>query len=205
METHAARNVLRTVSSTCDCRRRAEQRCGSVRSWGHIILWRPTMHGQAIARGAEATGCSSASRWIRYAVAPSGQCLVPTASGAPAGERTPRGAAQEEKPNGTNRLSVQHDLWPQPGGRAASFCPSPLSRGDHGRPVGQVLLVLDENMAGVMLVQTLEERALHKQVEELPACNSVIGLGGGQALDVAKYVGLVPPDPLVSGADGDER
>jgi glycerol dehydrogenase-like iron-containing ADH family enzyme len=54
----------------------------------------------------------------------------------------------------------------------------------------------DENVAGVCLVQTLEHRALRKQVEELPTCNSVIGLGGGQALDVAKYVSWSRRIPL---------
>jgi glycerol dehydrogenase-like iron-containing ADH family enzyme len=46
----------------------------------------------------------------------------------------------------------------------------------------------DRHMAGVHFVRTLEHRQLEDELERLPACNSVIGLGGGQALDVAKYV-----------------
>jgi glycerol-1-phosphate dehydrogenase [NAD(P)+] len=46
----------------------------------------------------------------------------------------------------------------------------------------------DSGLAGVHLVDTLELEELARQVEGLPACSSVIGLGGGQAVDVAKYV-----------------
>jgi glycerol dehydrogenase-like iron-containing ADH family enzyme len=48
--------------------------------------------------------------------------------------------------------------------------------------------LFDDNMAGVHLVKSLEHRALEEQVAVLPACSSVVGLGGGQALDVAKYI-----------------
>jgi glycerol-1-phosphate dehydrogenase [NAD(P)+] len=49
--------------------------------------------------------------------------------------------------------------------------------------------VLDgPGMAGLHLVQTLELDELEGLVGELPACASVIGLGGGQAVDVAKFV-----------------
>jgi glycerol dehydrogenase-like iron-containing ADH family enzyme len=46
----------------------------------------------------------------------------------------------------------------------------------------------DRHMAGVHFVRTLEHRQLEDELERMPHCNSVIGLGGGQALDVAKYV-----------------
>jgi glycerol-1-phosphate dehydrogenase [NAD(P)+] len=43
-------------------------------------------------------------------------------------------------------------------------------------------------MAGVHHVQTLDVDELASVVDQLPACASVIGLGGGQAVDVAKFV-----------------
>jgi glycerol dehydrogenase-like iron-containing ADH family enzyme len=46
----------------------------------------------------------------------------------------------------------------------------------------------DDGLAGVHLVRTLDVEALESAVERLPACASVIGLGGGQAIDVAKFV-----------------
>ena len=46
----------------------------------------------------------------------------------------------------------------------------------------------DDAMAAVHFVHTLEHRQLEPEIAQLPACSSVIGLGGGQALDVAKYV-----------------
>jgi glycerol-1-phosphate dehydrogenase [NAD(P)+] len=45
-----------------------------------------------------------------------------------------------------------------------------------------------DGLVGPHLVSTLERGELERIVEALPACESVIGLGGGQALDVAKYV-----------------
>jgi glycerol dehydrogenase-like iron-containing ADH family enzyme len=46
----------------------------------------------------------------------------------------------------------------------------------------------DSRLAGVHLVDTLELTELDKLLEQLPHCESVIGLGGGQAVDVAKYI-----------------
>jgi glycerol-1-phosphate dehydrogenase [NAD(P)+] len=43
-------------------------------------------------------------------------------------------------------------------------------------------------MAGVHLVSTLELAELEGLLDGLPACASVIGLGGGQAVDVAKFI-----------------
>jgi glycerol-1-phosphate dehydrogenase [NAD(P)+] len=45
-----------------------------------------------------------------------------------------------------------------------------------------------EGSAGVHLVETLDVDALGGIVDALPAASSVIGLGGGQAIDVAKFV-----------------
>jgi glycerol-1-phosphate dehydrogenase [NAD(P)+] len=43
-------------------------------------------------------------------------------------------------------------------------------------------------LAGVHLVRTLESDALEALLDELPTSGSVIGLGGGQAIDVAKFI-----------------
>ena len=45
-----------------------------------------------------------------------------------------------------------------------------------------------DGFAGVHLVRTLDVNELGSIVDELPVCSSVIGLGGGQAIDVAKFV-----------------
>lgn len=46
----------------------------------------------------------------------------------------------------------------------------------------------DGGLAAVHLVQTLEVSELEVAVDALPAAGSVIGLGGGQAIDVAKFI-----------------
>jgi glycerol dehydrogenase-like iron-containing ADH family enzyme len=46
----------------------------------------------------------------------------------------------------------------------------------------------DGGLVGPLLVTDLERSALEAIVDGLPPCEAVIGLGGGQALDVAKYV-----------------
>lgn len=45
----------------------------------------------------------------------------------------------------------------------------------------------DDNLAGPYLVSTIDGDELKEEVGKLPPCNCIIGLGGGQALDVAKY------------------
>lgn len=46
----------------------------------------------------------------------------------------------------------------------------------------------DDNMAGVHIVTTIDGDELEAELANLPQTNSVIGLGGGQALDTAKYI-----------------
>ena len=45
----------------------------------------------------------------------------------------------------------------------------------------------DDKLAGPYLVSTIDGDELKDKVLKLPPCRSIIGLGGGQALDVAKY------------------
>lgn len=47
---------------------------------------------------------------------------------------------------------------------------------------------LSDGLGALHLVETLERDALDQIVEELPAVDAVIGVGGGRAVDVAKYV-----------------
>jgi glycerol dehydrogenase-like iron-containing ADH family enzyme len=76
---------------------------------------------------------------------------------------------------------TMEDLWP-------TFAPA----FDEARPCGP--------MTGVHFVRTLEERELESGLGQLlagrPSPSSVIGLGGGQALDVAKYVAWTRRLPL---------
>ena len=46
----------------------------------------------------------------------------------------------------------------------------------------------DDGLAAVHLVETLEVDELETVVDALPQARSVIGLGGGQAIDVAKFI-----------------
>ena len=55
---------------------------------------------------------------------------------------------------------------------------------------------LNGHLAGVHLVQSLELADLERAAESLPACAAVIGLGGGQALDVAKFLAWTRRLPL---------
>ncbi len=45
----------------------------------------------------------------------------------------------------------------------------------------------DENLAGPYFVHTIDGDELREELAKLPPCRSIIGVGGGQALDVAKY------------------
>jgi glycerol dehydrogenase-like iron-containing ADH family enzyme len=53
-----------------------------------------------------------------------------------------------------------------------------------------------EHLAGVHLVRTLDLDELTEAAGALPACRSVIGLGGGQAVDVAKFFAWTRGLPL---------
>lgn len=46
----------------------------------------------------------------------------------------------------------------------------------------------DQHLAGPYLVHTIDGDELAREEPELPRCSSVIGLGGGQAIDVAKFI-----------------
>ncbi len=54
----------------------------------------------------------------------------------------------------------------------------------------------DANLAGVHLVKTLDVDELLRELETIPTSNSVIGLGGGQASDVAKFIAWTRGLPL---------
>src|SRR5207249_9899870 len=45
----------------------------------------------------------------------------------------------------------------------------------------------DANLAAVHLVTSLDLDELSAQVDHLPAAGSIVGIGGGQAMDVAKF------------------
>jgi glycerol-1-phosphate dehydrogenase [NAD(P)+] len=46
----------------------------------------------------------------------------------------------------------------------------------------------DQHLAGPYLVHTINGDALDRELPQLPHCHCVVGLGGGQAIDVAKYI-----------------
>jgi glycerol-1-phosphate dehydrogenase [NAD(P)+] len=56
--------------------------------------------------------------------------------------------------------------------------------------------LLDPHLGGVHRVTTLDLDELTAEVDRLPACSSVIGLGGGQAMDVAKFLAWSRRVPL---------
>jgi glycerol dehydrogenase-like iron-containing ADH family enzyme len=56
--------------------------------------------------------------------------------------------------------------------------------------------LFDRNLAAVHLVTTIDVAEIDARLEALPAVNAVIGLGGGQALDVAKFMAWRRGRPL---------
>lgn len=56
--------------------------------------------------------------------------------------------------------------------------------------------IVREHASGVYLVETLEQRVLEEGLDSLPVGNAVIGLGGGQAMDVAKLLSWMRRLPL---------
>jgi glycerol-1-phosphate dehydrogenase [NAD(P)+] len=54
----------------------------------------------------------------------------------------------------------------------------------------------DDGLAGVHLVRTLELDELRSAVATLPAHRSIVGLGGGQAIDVAKFFAWSTGSPI---------
>jgi glycerol-1-phosphate dehydrogenase [NAD(P)+] len=56
--------------------------------------------------------------------------------------------------------------------------------------------LLGDGLGAVHLVRTLDLDELGKEAEALPACAAVVGLGGGQAVDVAKFFAWTRRLPL---------
>lgn len=57
---------------------------------------------------------------------------------------------------------------------------------------------LGGNPEAVIMVESMEESWLDRMVSELPSCDAVVGVGGGQAIDAAKYVSWKKGIRLVS-------
>jgi len=58
--------------------------------------------------------------------------------------------------------------------------------------------LLGANPEKVVMVESVDEDWLDKQIKQMPVCDTVVGIGGGQAVDAAKYMSWKKGIRLVS-------